>query len=369
MIEVRWDSFLGAYQFRTFLASILLLTGLFVSSNSKALSSCKPPELVDVGRGAFSAQDVTLRTVSASDCMELVGEDLKYIDSTGLVWTAPIRTYTDGASIPQAALIITGDRYKSVFLKAAIVHDAYCQEFNERKCPGQYRKREWEAVHTMFLEAMLAGGTPENLANMMFLSVWYKGPRWGDPTDKRDEVSEDSLERAYSGSVDWVERTTPTLTEMKTELKRREFLMVELDKIESKSEAALKHHNVLEAAKLLKEQDSKISNELKRDPDDLMLLNFQGSMYNNKAQLAELQGDKTTANKQLINAEKSFGRVIEKQDSNLSALTGLGKTSKMQGEIDKAKLLFRSTIQVDPKFKPARKELDQLMKKRGNMPQ
>ena len=61
------------------------------------------------------------------------------------------------------------------YREAALVHDAYCAEANRRG--ASYGKAPWQAVHRMFYEACLAGGTDAKKAMAMYAAVWMFGPR------------------------------------------------------------------------------------------------------------------------------------------------------------------------------------------------
>ena len=83
-----------------------------------------------------------------------------FVDAMGHAWTAQLGTLTDGASVPRAALPVTNGRFDQRFLKAAVVHDAYCQEDN--KDGPSYQTMPWRAVHKMFHEACLAGDSQQH---------------------------------------------------------------------------------------------------------------------------------------------------------------------------------------------------------------
>ena len=153
--------------------------------------------------------------------MEWVSEeDFYFEDAAGKRWYAPAGTLTDGASIPQAFLSITGSPVDNAFLDAALVHDAYCDTRNEQG--ASYRKETWEAVHAMFYDALLAGGTTPATAKIMYAAVWLGGPRWDDPARSLEQVSEEALVREYRKCVAWVEKNDPTVEELDAWMEKRE---------------------------------------------------------------------------------------------------------------------------------------------------
>ena len=112
-----------------------------------ALAALTDPGGASPAAQGFNPQSVTLTEVAGTELKELVNEPLHFTDSSGVVWTAPEGTLTDGASVPRLALWLTDGRFDSAFLKAAIIHDAYCQTDNADRTPEQYRTRRWQDVH------------------------------------------------------------------------------------------------------------------------------------------------------------------------------------------------------------------------------
>lgn len=177
----------------------------------------------------FTPKVITLREVPDSSLKELTDDILVFIDKTGTAWVAPKGTRTDGASVPRLALWITDGRFAKEFLKAAVVHDAYCQSDNETRSPGQYRTKPWEAVHRMFYEAMIAGGTTPTKARLMFAAVWLGGPRWNDPVRNLDQVSDKELKIAFQACKEWIEENDPTIEEIEAWMEPLEQELLEHD--------------------------------------------------------------------------------------------------------------------------------------------
>jgi len=177
-------------------------------------------------RSGFHPQAITLKEVADFDLKELIDEELVFIDSAGVEWMAPRGTLTDGASVPRLALWVTDGRFDSRFLKAAVIHDAYCQTDNAERCPGQYQTRPWKAVHRMFYEACLAGGTSPAKARIMFAAVWLGGPRWNDPDHSLERVPDDALRTEFAACEKWIEKEDPTIAEIETWMEKRETALL-----------------------------------------------------------------------------------------------------------------------------------------------
>src|SRR5687767_4148559 len=52
--------------------------------------------------------------------------DFRFTDPKGLVWQAAASNKTDGASIPAWAQPIIGSPFDKSYIKAAVIHDHYC---------------------------------------------------------------------------------------------------------------------------------------------------------------------------------------------------------------------------------------------------
>jgi len=159
-----------------------------------AAVGCSDGACDDETHGVFSQAGVSVSIVPDTALKQLAGQALTFTDVAGVEWLAPLGTLTDGASIPQVALSVTGDRFGNDVLRAAIVHDAWCQEDNAQQTPEQYRKRTWQATHRMFYEALLAGCTSKAKALLLYSAVFLKGPRWPAPQATLDaQIDEGTL--------------------------------------------------------------------------------------------------------------------------------------------------------------------------------
>ena len=153
-----------------------------------------------------------------------LADDLTFVDPRGRVWVAPERTLTDGASIPPIFVSIVGDPTSPSFINAAAVHDAYCGVGNETGV--NFHNGTWEDVHKMFYDGLVAGGTPEGTAKVMFAAVWLGGPRW-DTLRHLDHVPTPRLQQAMRATAAFIERDDPDLGRLLRYLRWQERMMLQ----------------------------------------------------------------------------------------------------------------------------------------------
>lgn len=302
-------------------------------------------------KGKFTPARITLK--EHGDLKELVDESLTFHDPRGINWIAPQGTLTDGASVPRLALPITDGRWDERFLKAAVVHDAYCQKENETRSPDQYRTRPWQEVHRMFYEACIAGDTPPLKAKIMSAAVWWAGPRWNDPERELRQVSGDMLTRGFVASKQFIEQNDPTVEEIEKDIERREPLLLSLVELENAILYALEAGDKARADALLRGEEALLVKELEKSPNDLMLLNFKGYWHKNQAQL--YWNDKK--DEELRKAEQTFEDVIESEPRDPSALNGLGSVWALRGDLDRAEQYVRKALAIAPNYQAAKHDL------------
>ena len=87
--------------------------------------------------------------------------DVAFIDASGTSWPVPAGEQTDGASIPWFIWSAAGSPFTGRYRRAAVIHDYYCKL-------GTYPA---EAVHIVFLEGMIADGTPFREAESKYSAV------------------------------------------------------------------------------------------------------------------------------------------------------------------------------------------------------
>jgi hypothetical protein len=94
--------------------------------------------------------------------------DFGFIDSKGVGWQARAGLKTDGASIPSWAKPIIGGSFDKDFIRAAIIHDHYCDR----------NVRPWPDTHRVFYEGLRASNVDEVKAKIMYYAVLVGGPKW-----------------------------------------------------------------------------------------------------------------------------------------------------------------------------------------------
>jgi Protein of unknown function (DUF1353) len=98
----------------------------------------------------------------------IVKNEFGFIDSKGMGWQARAGLETDGASIPPWAQPFVGGQFEQEFIRAAVIHDHYCDR----------HVRTWRSTHRVFHEALLASGVSDAKATLMYFAVYLGGPKW-----------------------------------------------------------------------------------------------------------------------------------------------------------------------------------------------
>ena len=124
------------------------------------------PVIVSKAYGYYSGS-VDTRWINNNSQMKLLS-DFSYTDPDDVKWLAPKGSIINGASIPAKLWGFVGSPYAGKYRRASVVHDIACVE----------RVRPWQQVHKAFYNAMKASGVSEKFARLMYVSVYYFGPRW-----------------------------------------------------------------------------------------------------------------------------------------------------------------------------------------------
>lgn len=93
---------------------------------------------------------------------------LHYVDSNGIGWEAKAGLKTDGATIPFWAQPFIGKPYDNSYIKAAVVHDHYCDK----------HVRPWRQTHRVFYDMLRSLGVPRIKSKVMYYAVYVGGPKW-----------------------------------------------------------------------------------------------------------------------------------------------------------------------------------------------
>lgn len=97
-----------------------------------------------------------------------LAKEFGYIDADRVGWEARKGLPTDGASIPPWARPFVGEPFEKAFIKAAVIHDHYCDR----------RVRPWRQTHRVFYNALLESGVSRSKAGVMYFAVLVGGPKW-----------------------------------------------------------------------------------------------------------------------------------------------------------------------------------------------
>lgn len=93
--------------------------------------------------------------------------DFKYIDPNQIAWLTKKGDMTDGASIPPWAQPFIGEPFDKSFIKAAVIHDHYCDR----------HVRPWQQTHRVFYDALIESGVDTAKAKLMYYAVYFAGPK------------------------------------------------------------------------------------------------------------------------------------------------------------------------------------------------
>lgn len=93
---------------------------------------------------------------------------LRFTDSAKVDWEARAGLVTDGASIPTFFQPFVGQPFQDSFIKAAVIHDHYCDR----------HVRPWRQTHRVFYEGLIDQGVSKVKAKVMYFAVYLGGPKW-----------------------------------------------------------------------------------------------------------------------------------------------------------------------------------------------
>ena len=93
---------------------------------------------------------------------------LRFTDNAKVVWEAKAGLITDGASIPGIFQPFVGKPFEESFVKAAVIHDHYCDR----------HVRPWRQTHRVFYEGLVDQGVAKAKAKIMYFAVFLGGPKW-----------------------------------------------------------------------------------------------------------------------------------------------------------------------------------------------
>lgn len=299
-------------------------------------------------RGKFEPTEIVLAEVAGQNLMELTNPELVFVDCMGVKWIAPKGTWTDGATVPRLALPLTNGRFQREFLKAAIVHDAYCQDINKDRCHEQFHKRKWKQVHRMFYDACLAGDTSPSLAGLMFAAVWLGGPRWDDPGKELVQVPDELLQVSFRSCRAFIESENPNREEIENWMNKSEPALLALGEAQSRFKVALKSQDDAAADTALKDAEESIDLALSKTPNDLTLQNLRAYHYKIVGEAYQRERRAKDSDVELAKAADAFLKIISDQPNNANALTGMGDVSLLRNEVGDAEKYFLKSLETAP---------------------
>ena len=332
---------------------------VFGTVASLVICSCPPHDdpshdpTPSSGDGSFAPTLIGIREVGESDedtLFVLEDEALTFTDGEDLAWTAPRGTLTDGASIPRLLLSVTDGRFDRSFLKAAVVHDAYCQTENEEL--PQYHSRTWQAVHRMFYEACLACGASQTLAGQMYAAVLLGGPRWDEPERDLEPLSAEVRQIGLDGCVQFIEDSKPGAEEIDRWVEKREPVLLEVNELERDAREALQRGDRREADALRQRTEVLLQTPDRSDqPVDLTTLRLEAYFYN--GWLAH-SPDPRSETAVLDRAERTYRSLIEEDPLDPGALLGLARVSEARDKPEAAEEFAERLRRVRPPRPPHR---------------
>jgi hypothetical protein len=97
-----------------------------------------------------------------------IKSDFRYKDPKGIEWLTKAGDKTDGASIPKWAQPFIGEPFDKLFIKAAVIHDHYCDR----------HVRPWRQTHRVLYDSLIESGVDVAKAKLMYYAVYLFGPKW-----------------------------------------------------------------------------------------------------------------------------------------------------------------------------------------------
>lgn len=138
-------------------------------------------------------------------------DTLRFTDSAKVVWEAMAGLETDGASIPTFFQPFVGKPFEESFIKAAVIHDHYCDR----------HVRPWRQTHRVFYEGLIDQGVSKAKAKLMYFAVYLGGPKWVEliPGNKCDGNCINNIKTASGDPVIKYREADYSLFDMQSLLK------------------------------------------------------------------------------------------------------------------------------------------------------
>lgn len=149
-------------------STIVAVATAFLAASAQAQEPrCGPSQKTSCFTGEFGLQDIP-----GNPAEKRLASNFGFIDLRGVGWETRRGDVTNGASIPVFFHPIIGDNWDERYIRAAVVHDRYCDLVNA------HNVRSWQETHRMFYDALLASGVGRKRAALMYYAVYNFGPSW-----------------------------------------------------------------------------------------------------------------------------------------------------------------------------------------------
>jgi Protein of unknown function (DUF1353) len=163
----------------------------------------------------------------------------RFRDPNGLVWTVPLNTEVDGASIPQVFWSVMGGPFEGAYINASVIHDHYCDA----------KSRNEHDTHRVFYNGMMAAGVETWRAKLMYWAVASFGPKWKfiNPPTKTPQLKKVAISlpgvdledpevlAAVLAKASFIARTLKTTDGKILDITSKETVSGDLDSIEKSS--------------------------------------------------------------------------------------------------------------------------------------
>ena len=196
---------------------LVALAGCASHKNSGRVSVAAQSGLAGTKWGYYNGDPVTKWNPDGRT-MTLLTE-LSYTDPHGVVWTAPIGSVVDGASIPRYLWSVMGGPFEGKYRNASVLHDvAY----------GEHNRPSWDCDR-MFYNAMRCSGVSAAEAKTIYYALYKFGHHWKFPIKRGKPVKYEGALVARGEEIpravpvnpaqinearDWISNTDPSLEQI-----------------------------------------------------------------------------------------------------------------------------------------------------------
>lgn len=257
-------------------------------------------------------------------------------------WTAPASTLTDWASVPDSLLSAMGRPDGEKVARAALIHDAYCQEFLDPAHPPAekqqcFRTRTWQATHQMFYDACIACGASPLAAYGWWLGVYVGGPRWDvqGKTVKNDlnPVSSEAVYAMLYGSDGQLRsaESLPSKTEMEQKLEKFEIAAAAAGKARDSAVSLVKAGKLDESGQAVQEASDKLVELSKSDAEgQVVYAALQGNLHKDVGRALDEGSHSALALEQYARAASAFDDIRQRAPLEASGTAGVAAVNRWE---------------------------------------